>query len=144
MLKFSETTAQTFTHEQLMLFPKRNAAVWDALTDEQTILTVLDGQQLIGCALLAQTSDAKGAVRVQLLDLNIHADFARQGMGRTLLSVAASKAMQWGATVLYAAAPEDEIAAAFCKKTGFIPVSDTLPAMLVLDLTDTKGMRHGG
>lgn len=144
MLKFSETAAQTFPQEQLLWFPMHNAAVWEARNDAQTVLTVFDGQQLIGCALLSKTCDSQGAVRVHLLDLNIHADVRRQGMGRTLLSVAASKAVQWGAAVIYAAAPADEIAAAFCRKTGFAPVSEDLPAMLALDLTETKGMRHGG
>lgn len=141
MLMFFEPAPHTVTAEQLALFPQRNRAVWEDLSDAHTVLAIRDGEELIGCALLAREYGADGAVCVTLADLNIREDFRRQGMGRTLLSVAASKAMQWGVSVLYANAPTDETAMAFCRKTGF--VSHTAE-QLVLDLTNTRGMRHGG
>lgn len=141
MLMFFEPAPHTVTAEQLALFPQRNMTVWENLSDAHTVLAIRDGEELIGCALLAKTDHADDAVCVTLADLNIREDFRRQGMGRTLLSVAASKAMQWGVSVLYANTPTDDIAMAFCRKTGFAPHAS---GQLVLDLTNTQGMRHGG
>jgi len=127
MLMFSELTAQEAAGGS---FP------WE-LTEGHRVLTVSDGTDLIGRGLLLEDTG-----RLWLMDLFIREEDRRHGFGRTLLSVAASSAVEKGRYVLYAHMPADEVAKAFCKAVGFVAAADE-DGVWILDLTETKGMRHG-
>ncbi len=127
MLMFSELTAQ---EAAALCLPYE-------LTEAHRVLTVSDGTIQIGRGLLLEEAD-----RLWLVDLFIREEDRRHGFGRTLLSVAASSAVEKGRYVLYAHMPADDAAKAFCNAVGFVPAADE-DSVLMLDLTETKGMRHG-
>ncbi len=133
MLKFTEHSADAAA----LLFPQPEHTLLHDAAAGYTVLTVQDGDAPIGYALLQQ--DAQHA---WLRHIYITPENRRCCFGKTLMSVAASKAMQWAHWQLYAVAPDDAIACAFCNAVGFVPTADD-PTLLALDLTETQGMRHG-
>ncbi len=132
MLKFTELAANTVA----ALFPQAEHTALHSFPDAQPIITIQDGDTSLGYALLQEDG------RAWLHYIYIAEDYRRQYLGKTLMSVAASKAVEWQQWLLFAEAPSDETAMAFCRAIGFTPCAGD-PALLALDLTDPSGMRHG-
>ncbi len=133
MLKFTELAADTAA----ALFPQAEHTALHTFSDTQPVLAIQDDDTPIGYALLQQDSD-----RVWLRHIYIAESYRRQYLGKTLMSVAASRTVGWQQWLLFAETPADETALAFCRAVGFTPCAEN-PALLALDLTDPTGMRHG-
>lgn len=133
MLKFTESS----TAEATALFPQAEHTALHHFTDTQPVLIVRDGDTTIGYALLQLDAD-----HAWLRYIYIAEPYRRQALGRTLMSIVASKAVQWQQWQLLAQAPTEAVAIAFCQAIGFAPLA-TDATVLALDLTDPTGMRHG-
>ncbi len=146
MLQFMEWNANRLSEAQFAAFSDMDPSFFQTLlqitSDTGAVFVILDGDMLLGLAAIKRCR-IQNSNAVCLCGLIIHPQYRRQGLGRTLLSLAAGKAMEFGAYQLYADAPETTLAQLFCQAVGFL--QDTKdPAYRILDLTDTKGMRHGG
>lgn len=133
MLKFTELN----TAAVAVLFPQAEHTALHHFPDAQPVLTIQDGDTPIGYALLQQEAN-----RAWLRHIYIAEPYRRQYLGKTLMGVVASKAVQWQQWQLFAHAPADTVAAAFCQAVGFVPLASDA-TVLALDLTDPTGMRHG-
>lgn len=133
MLKFTEFTAAAAA----ALFPQPEHIALHHFADAQPVITIQDGDTPIGYALLQSDAD-----RAWLCHIFIAEPYRRQYLGKTLMSVVASKAVQWQQWQLFAHTPADAVALAFCQAIGFVPLASDA-TVLALDLTDPAGMRHG-
>ncbi len=133
MLKFTELS----TTEATTLFPQTEHTALHQFPDIQPVLTVRDDETPVGYALLQSDAD-----HAWLRYIYIAEPYRRQALGRTLMSVVASKAVQWQQWQLLAQAPKDAVALAFCQAIGFAPLA-TDATILALDLSDPTGMRYG-
>ncbi|MBR6760795.1 MAG: GNAT family N-acetyltransferase [Oscillospiraceae bacterium] len=146
MLQFMEWHGNQITAAQSAAFSDMDPLFFQTLQqitpDTGAVFVILDGDLLLGLAAI-ERCQLQNSNAVRLCGVTVHPQYRRQGLARTLLSLAAGKAMEFGAYLLYTHAPQTAIAQMFCAAVGF--VQDTKdPAYLMLDLTDTKGMRHGG
>ena len=66
----------------------------------------------------------------------------RHGLGRMLMGQTAGAVLSHGAYFIAAAVPDTDEAKAFAQSVGMKETA-LFPDMLVLDLTDVEGLRHG-
>ena len=123
----------------LALWPGNNPL---PMTDAETALVVYEDDTLIGISVVsANFTDTKPKCAV-IPRLVMAPAARRHGLGRMLMGQTAGAALNRGAYFVAAYVPDTDEAAAFAESVGFrtTPVFDD---MLMLDLTDVEGLRHG-
>lgn len=109
--------------------------------DEIVFAATLDGQ-IIALAALDGKLPNLLPTGGMLCGLFVLPEYRRQGVGRMLVGLAAGAVMEMGAYFLRAKSPDTDEAAAFSQKIGFRPEPASNDTLVLLDLTDTKGLRQ--
>lgn len=112
------------------------------MTESESALVVYEDDKLIGISIIsAKLTDTKPKCAV-IPRLIMAPEVRRHGLGRMLMGQTAGAALNRGAYFAAAQIPDTAEAAGFAASIGFkkTPLFDD---MLVLDLTDVEGMRHG-
>ena len=113
-----------------------------AQTGSETALVVYEDDLLIGISIIsAKLTDTKPRCAV-IPRLVMAPSVRRHGLGRMLMGQTAGAALNRGAYFVAARIPDTPEANAFAASVGLkeTPVFDD---MLMLDLTDVEGLRHG-
>lgn len=144
MLTFSKLSAQQIsdtdwsTQEICKLLPNLD---FSAVDNNQTWFAAwLDGQ-VIGIASLDGKLSAAQPTSGILCDLFVSPNVRRQGVGRMLVGLVAGAVMEMGAYFLRTQQVDTPEATAFSAKIGF-NADTSASGTLLLDLTDTKGLRQ--
>jgi len=123
----------------LSLWPGDNSL---PMTEAETALVVYEDDTLIGISVIsAAFTDTKPKCAV-IPRLVMAPAARRHGLGRMLMGQTAGAALNRGAYFVAAHVPDTEEARAFAKSVGFRE-TPVFSDMLMLDLTDVEGLRHG-
>jgi len=95
-----------------------------------TFLGAMDGDRLVGMAVLDHQEIASGQRRLNLTGLWVSSPFRNRGIGRVLFLLAADEARERGASSMYISATPSENTVRFYRRLGCQPANPVDPELL--------------
>ncbi len=142
-LKQAELNQTDWKAEPLSAMLPQGAEYYEkALRNGDTLFVLYDEQKLIGLLGMAAEPVGDKPQCAVVTDVVILPECRRHGLGRMLMCLAAGEAVERKLWFLAGKVPETAAAEGFAKALH-MRQTEWLRDMLVLDLSDVEGLRHG-